>query len=62
MDVVDEVTQFQHLDAVPNITEYYLIPLLEALITAFPSLVPTSLSDPFICKPGVKAAARVSSR
>ena len=36
INVVDEVTQFQHLGAVPRVTEHFLLPQLEALITAFP--------------------------
>ncbi len=39
INVVDEVTQFQHLAAVPRITEHFLNPVLEALITAFPFTV-----------------------
>ena len=45
INVVDEVTQFQHLGAVPNITESYLIPLLEALITALPFTVEALHAD-----------------
>ena len=45
INVVDEVTQFQHLGAVPNVTEYYLIPLLDALITAFPFTVEAFHAD-----------------
>ena len=36
INVVDEVTQFQHLGAVRRVTEYFLVPQLEALINAFP--------------------------
>ena len=36
INMVDEVTQFQQLAAVPRITEYFLVPVLGALITAFP--------------------------
>ena len=36
INVVDEVTQFQHLGAVRRVTEHFLLPQLEALITAFP--------------------------
>ncbi len=39
INVVDEVTQFQHLGAVRRITEHYLTPVLEALVTAFPFTV-----------------------
>ena len=45
INVVDEVTRFQHLGAVPNITEYFLIPLLEALTTAFPFTVEAFHAD-----------------
>ena len=36
INVVDEVTQFQHLGAVPHITQYFLIPVLKTLVTSFP--------------------------
>ena len=36
INVVDEVTQFQHLGAVPRITQHFLVPRLEALLSAFP--------------------------
>ncbi|MYB05659.1 MAG: DDE-type integrase/transposase/recombinase, partial [Gemmatimonadetes bacterium] len=36
INVVDEVTQFQHLGAVPRITHHSLVPRLEALLSAFP--------------------------
>ena len=36
INMVDEVTQYQQLAAVPRITEYFLVPVLEALVTAFP--------------------------
>ena len=36
INVVDEVTQFQHLGAVPRITHHFLVPRLEALLSAFP--------------------------
>ena len=36
VNVVDEVTQFQHLGAVPRITQQFLVPRLEALLSAFP--------------------------
>ena len=35
LNVVDEVTQFQHLGAVPRITQHFLVPVLEGLLTAF---------------------------
>lgn len=39
INVVDEVTQFQHLGAVPRITFRFLEPVLEGLISAFPFTV-----------------------
>ena len=36
VNVVDEVTQFQHLGAVPRITQQFLVPRLEGLLSAFP--------------------------
>jgi hypothetical protein len=36
INLVDEVTQFQFIGSVPAISERYLVPLLEALIDAFP--------------------------
>ena len=36
INVVDEVTQYQHVGAVAAISEAFLIPVLEALIEAFP--------------------------
>ena len=45
INVVDKVTEFQHLGAVPNVTEHFLIPLLEALITAFPFTVEAFNAD-----------------
>ena len=36
INAVDEVTQYQQLAAVPRVTEHFLTPVLEALITAFP--------------------------
>ena len=36
VNVVDEVTQFQHLGAVPRIGHHFLVPRLEALLSAFP--------------------------
>ena len=45
INVVDEMTQFQHLGAVPNITEHFLIPLLEALIAAFPFTIEALHTD-----------------
>ena len=34
--MVDEVAQFQQVAAVPRITEHYMVPVLEALVSAFP--------------------------
>jgi hypothetical protein len=39
INLVDEVTQFEFIGSVERISEYYLIPVLEALITAFPFTV-----------------------
>lgn len=36
INMVDEITQYQQLAAVPRITEHFLVPVLGALITAFP--------------------------
>ena len=36
INVVDEVTQWQHVGTVAAISERFLIPVLEALIEAFP--------------------------
>ena len=36
INMVDEVTQFQQLAAVPRITEHFMVPVLEALVGAFP--------------------------
>ena len=36
INMVDEVTQYQQLAAVPRITELYMVPVLGALIAAFP--------------------------
>ena len=36
INVIDEVTQFQHLGAVPRIAHHFLVPRLEALLSAFP--------------------------
>jgi len=36
INLVDEVTQFEFVGSTGRISEYYLIPVLEALITAFP--------------------------
>ena len=39
INLVDEITQFEVIGSVERISEYYLIPVLEALITAFPFTV-----------------------
>ena len=39
INLVDEITQFEFIGSVERISEYYLIPVLEALITAFPFTV-----------------------
>ena len=36
INMVDEVTQYQQLAAVPRITEHYMVPVLKALVGAFP--------------------------
>ena len=36
INMIDEVTQFQRLAGVPQITEHYMVPVLEALVGAFP--------------------------
>ena len=36
INAVDEVTQFQQLAAVPRITEHFVVPVLRALLGAFP--------------------------
>ena len=36
INMVDEVTQFQQLAAVPRITEHFMVPVLAALVGAFP--------------------------
>ena len=36
INMVDEVTQYQELASVPRITGYYMVPVLEALVSAFP--------------------------
>ena len=39
INLVDEITQFEFIGSVGRISVYYLIPVLEALITAFPFTV-----------------------
>ena len=36
LNVVDQVTQFEHIGAVVRITEHFLLPVLEDLLSAFP--------------------------
>ena len=36
LNVVDQVTQFEHIGAVVRITEIFMLPVLEDLLTAFP--------------------------
>ncbi|WP_423928900.1 integrase [Candidatus Palauibacter sp.] len=36
VNVVDQVTQFEHIGAVSRITELFMLPVLEDLLTAFP--------------------------
>ena len=36
LNVVDQVTQFEHIGAVVRITELFMLPVLEDLLTAFP--------------------------
>ena len=45
INVVDEVTQFQHLGAVPRITQHFLVPRLEALLSAFPFTIQAFHAD-----------------
>ena len=39
VNIVDEVTQFQHLGALRRITQHFMAPVLEDLISAFPFTV-----------------------
>jgi len=39
INLVDEITQFQFVGSVERICEYFLLPVLEALIEAFPFVV-----------------------
>ena len=45
INVVDEVTQFQHLGAVPRITQHFMVPVLKDLISAFPFIVQAFHAD-----------------
>ena len=39
VNVVDEVTQYEHVGALPGISERFMVPLLEALLLMFPFAV-----------------------
>ena len=45
VNVVDEVTQFQHLGAVPRITQHFMVLVLKDLISAFPFTVQAFHAD-----------------
>lgn len=45
INIVDEITQFEFIGSVPQITDRYLIPLLEALIELFPFVIHEIHSD-----------------
>ena len=45
INVVDEVTQFQHLGAVSRITQHFMVPVLKDLISAFPFTVKAFHAD-----------------
>ena len=45
VNIVDEVTQFQHLGAVPRITQHFMILMLKDLISAFPFTVQAFHAD-----------------
>ncbi len=45
VNIVDEVTQFQHLGAVPRITQHFMVPVLKDLISAFPFTVQAFHAD-----------------
>ena len=45
INVVDEVTQFQHLGAVCRITQQFMVPVLKDLISAFPFTVQAFHAD-----------------
>ena len=36
VNMVDEVTQYEHVGAVPGISERFMVPVLEALLLRFP--------------------------
>lgn len=45
INLIDEVTQFQFVGSVERISEHYLMPVLEALITSFPFSIQAFHSD-----------------
>ena len=45
VNIVDEVTQYEYVGAVPGISERFLVPLLEALLSLFPFTVLASHAD-----------------
>ena len=45
VNIVDEVTQFQHLGAVPRITQHFMVLMLKDLISAFPFTVQAFHAD-----------------
>ena len=45
INIVDEVTQFQHLGAVRRITQQFMVPVLKDLISAFPFTVQAFHAD-----------------
>ena len=45
INLVDEVTQFQFIGSVERISEHYLLPVLEALITSFPFTIQAFHAD-----------------
>ncbi len=45
VNIVDEVTQYEYVGAVPGISERFLVPLLEALLSLFPFAVAAFHAD-----------------
>ena len=45
LNVVDEVTQFQHLGAVPRITQHFMVLMLKDLLSAFPFAIQAFHAD-----------------
>lgn len=45
INLIDEVTQFQFIGSVQRISEYFLLPVLEALITSFPFTIQAFHAD-----------------